>query len=615
MNRFPRAAVGILSFLSLFLPLGQEGGAREPRGGTKGDLVVAQILESPKAAQQESPTSRASSNSDPAARDARLGERAESTPTAEKQATGFAVTTYVVEGNTILNQSTIEAILDKYKGSEIQLGDLEKARIELEKTYHQAGYPTVLVNLPEQTIEGGVIKLQVLEAPLIEISVTGNEHYKRYQIMEKLPSVKYGAVLYEPTFAKELAALNANPDLEVAPVLKPGSEPGTVSLELKVKDRLPVHAKLEADNRGPITTPRDRIVAEVQHTNLFGGDEILTASTVQTPTDWGAVQSYSMSFVAPIIWPDHLLAIYASHSLSNSVLAGGSISTGGGNINVAGNATIAGIRYYFPIFSGGQNTHQLAIGVDYKHLDRTEATFPSGLGTITVLKPIQYTPMSLAYSGSLPDKLGVNRLTGTVKGYVAGMIPGGTKQDFEGNPSDPNSPPLRKGSTGTFAVVQAGYERYQPLPGEFLLTLHADGQWGSQPLIPAELYFAGGMDTVRGYINYETAGDNAARGRAEILTPEFLTIPIDRIWQRRRSADYSFKLRLLAFYDAAKLWVQQRSPGQIDHFNLQGTGFGIRATLPKDVGVLKVDQGWALHDTPTTKRGDTFVHFSVGIAY
>lgn len=605
----------MISFWSLFLALAQEGVAREPRGDSKADLMMAQIQESPGAAQSESTMGGASSERGRASRDTRLGEKAESTPTAEKQTTRFAVTTYVVEGNTILKESVIDGILQKYKGSEIQLGDLEKARMELEKAYHEAGYPTVLVNLPEQTIEGGVVKLQIVEAPLIEITLTGNEHYKRYQIMEKLPSVKYGALLYEPQFAKELAALNANPDLKVAPVLKPGGEPGTVRLELKVKDRLPVHAKLEADNRGPVTTPRDRIVAEVQHTNLFGGDEILTASTVQTPTDWGAVQSYSVSFVDPIIWPDHLLAVYASHSQSNSVLAGGSVFAGGGNVSVAGNATIAGTRYYFPIFSGGQNTHQLAVGVDYKHLERTEATFPGGLGTITVIKPIQYTPMSLGYSGSIPDKLGANRITAMVKGYVAGMIPGGTKQDFEGTPNDPDNPPIRKGSTGTFAVLQGGYERYQPLPEDFFLTLHVDGQWATQPLIPAELYFAGGMDTVRGYLNYETAGDNAVRGRAEITTPEFLTIPIDRIWQRKRSADYVFKLRLLAFYDIAKLWVEQPSPGQIDHFNLQGTGFGIRVALPKDVGVLKVDQGWALHDTPTTKRGDTFVHFSVGIAY
>ena len=93
----------------------------------------------------------------------------------------------------------------------------------------------------------------------MDITVTGNEHYDRFNIRRKLPSLQPGVLIYEPTFVKELGTLNGNPDLKVAPVLKPGTEPGTVDLELKVKDRLPVHGKLEADNRGPITTPQNRL--------------------------------------------------------------------------------------------------------------------------------------------------------------------------------------------------------------------------------------------------------------------------------------------------------------------------------------------------------------------
>src|SRR5512143_52743 len=49
-----------------------------------------------------------------------------------------------VEGNTILEQAKIEAILEPYKGSDRRLSDIESARSELEKAYHTAGYPTVV---------------------------------------------------------------------------------------------------------------------------------------------------------------------------------------------------------------------------------------------------------------------------------------------------------------------------------------------------------------------------------------------------------------------------------------------------------------------------------------
>jgi hemolysin activation/secretion protein len=234
-----------------------------------------------------------------------------------------------------------------------------------------------------------------------------------------------------------------------------------------VKDRLPVHGKLEADNRGPITTPRNRLVAEIQHTNVFGNDEILTLNTVQTPQDWGAIQNYGASFVYPVIWPNHLLTVYASRSESNSILAGGAISVGGGgNVAIAGNATIAGARYLFPIFPGREQIHQLSIGVDYKRLNKTAASFPDG-GTSVVLTPVQYTPVSIGYTGFYPDRFGLTRASFTVKGYVAGIIPGGHKEDFSGDPSNPfGKPGNRKGSTGTFAVLQGGVSRSQSLPGD-----------------------------------------------------------------------------------------------------------------------------------------------------
>jgi hypothetical protein len=35
---------------------------------------------------------------------------------------------------------------------------IEQAKSELEKAYRDAGYPTVLVTIPEQTIEGGTVR-------------------------------------------------------------------------------------------------------------------------------------------------------------------------------------------------------------------------------------------------------------------------------------------------------------------------------------------------------------------------------------------------------------------------------------------------------------------------
>lgn len=537
---------------------------------------------------------------------------------AAPQSTGdreFVIREFDVEGNTLLSKERVAEVLAKHKGDKKTIKDIDKVRLDLERAYHSLGYPTVIVVVPEQTVESGTIRLEIVEGRLGSVLVTGNKYYSRYNILGKLPSLKIGKMLYEPTFVKELDALNANPDLKVAPLLKPGTEPGLVNMELRAKERMPFHIKLQADNQGPLTTPRNRLVMDAQYTNLWDMDHILNVQTVQTPEDWGAVQTYGMSYVAPLQWPNHLLSVYASKTSSTSALSAGSLGVGGGEVSIAGNATVAGFRYSFPIYSSPKAVHQFSLGADFKRLEKTEATFPSGLGTAVVLSPIQYTPLSVAYNAFLGDDWGATKLSATAKGYAA-IVPGGRKADFTGDPNDPfNKPGVRAGSTGNFAVVQGSIERLHDLPLGMNLLLHAAGQWASEPLVVTEQYFAGGLDTVRGYFQFESLGDHAIRGRAELTTPELWPIPIDRFWQRRRSSDWEIKWRLASFYDAANLWISKPLPSQQDQFRLESVGWGLRVRMPKDVGTIRIDQGYALQDATATKRGDTFVHFLVTVVF
>jgi hemolysin activation/secretion protein len=538
-------------------------------------------------------------------------------PAHEEGPAGFTIAGFSVEGSHLLGKDKIDEVLSGFKGPGKTIKEIERARLELEKAYQRLGYPTVLVVVPEQTIEDGIVRLTVVESRLLQVTVTGNRYFSRYNILGKLPSVQIGTLLHEPQLVKELDALNANPDLKVTPVLKPSSEPGMVDMELKTKDRLPLHAKMTGDNKGPFTTPANRITWEAQYANLWDADNILTLQTTHTPTNWGAVQAYGFSYVAPITWPDHLLAVYASKVISNSTLAGTSLPiSGGGDIAVAGNATVGGFRYLFPIFKGGKAVHQLSFGADFKRLEKTEATFPGDLGTAVVLSPIQYTPVSIGYTGTYPDSYGVTTFTATLTGYAAGLIPGGGKKDFQGDPNNPDEfPGNRAGSTGTFGVVKTGLGRTQPLPGDFVLAARIDGQWANEPLIPAEQYFAGGMDTVRGYIQNEALGDNALLWRAELYTPELPSVPLDYFWQRRRSSELKATFKLVAFYDYARLWTRRAPAGQADIGRLEGAGGGFRMKVEPINLTLAFDQAVALQDTATTKRGDTFAHFMVSIGF
>lgn len=510
----------------------------------------------------------------------------------------FAVTEYRVEGNAILPSDQVNAILAQYRGSMQRVSDVEQARGALESAYREAGYPTVLVVVPEQTVEDGVVKLTVIESKLGELTVTGNRHISTRRLLDKLPSLRPGVILHEPTVLEELDGVNATLDRQVVPVLTVGQDPGTVNLELKVRDRVPLHGNVEWNNRGTPSTPEQRLSVSVRYADVFAREHILALQTTQSPQDWGAVEVYGASYVIPLEGR-RSLSTYVATSNSRSALDGSSLSTAGGDVAITGNATVAGVRYAFEI----KELHQLSVGLDYKRLGESEALFPGDLGTAVVSTPVSYAPVSLAYSGSARDDDGVTRWSLSIKEHIADLVPGGGKREFGGDPEDPLAVPgNRAGATGTFFVIQAGGGRVQQLEDGFSLSLAVDGQVASEPLIAAEQFLAGGIESVRGYIENEAQGDHGIRGAVELTTPRRLFRGPER-W-------FSGSLQAALFADGAALSVKDAPPGQTNHYTLVGLGFGVRVMLMEGIEA-RLDQAWALADGTVTRRGDARGHVSL----
>lgn len=512
----------------------------------------------------------------------------------------FAINGYQVEGNTVLPAEKVNEIVSGHTGPSRRFDDVEKARAELEAAYREAGYPTVLVIVPEQTIEGGAVKLEVIESKLGQIEIVGNEYFMQRYILDRLSSLRPGALLYEPAVMEELNRISANPDLKITPVLSVGEIPGTVDLKLQVEDRLPLHAFLEWNNRGTPNTPRQRLGSTIQYNNLFDRDHIITFQTTQTPQDWGEVSVYSLSYVIPLQRRGHMIAAYGALSDSKSVLDGSSLPLFPGDINTAGNATVFGGRYIFPVVEKETARDQLSLGIDYKRLGKNEAEFPGEFGSALITNRVHYAPLSAAYSGSRFDEEGTTRFSASVRGYVAGTVPGGDEEDFAGDPDNPlNMPGNRKGSSGTFAVFQAGIERSQPLAEGFVLSGKLDGQLASEPLISAEQYLAGGIDTVRGYLENEALGDDGVHWVLEVFTPPLQEV-LPPTWKQN--------LRFSMFYDAAYLWIRETPPGQKEHYGLAGFGFGMRLGLT-DYVQFRLDHAWAARNAVVTEEKDWFTHF------
>ena len=181
----------------------------------------------------------------------------------------FAVTGYRVLGNTLLSMDTMKKVLGPHTGDAVGLETIRKGVADLVLAYRDRGFATVNASLPQQQITNGLVSVQVTEGRLAEVVVMNNRHFSSNNIVRSLPSLITGLILNSKYFQAELDQANANRDRQIYPQIQPGPEPGTSTLLLKVKDRMPLHGRVEINNHETPGTPDLRLNTSLQYNNLW----------------------------------------------------------------------------------------------------------------------------------------------------------------------------------------------------------------------------------------------------------------------------------------------------------------------------------------------------------
>jgi len=485
----------------------------------------------------------------------------------------FDVLEYRVEGNRHLAELEIERAVYPHLGEKKTIQDVEAARAALEKAYHDGGYLTALVNIPEQRVAEGVITLQVIEAPVGRLHIAGSRYFSLGYIRARVPEFAQGSVPDFPEAQKELAQVN-RPAAQVTPVLKPSATPGKVDVELKVKDQLPLYGSLEYNDRyGPNTT-HTRAVAQLHYDNLWQLGHSIGFQYQIAPERPSDAKVASLSYVIPagsVTW-----ALYAVDSRSNVAAVG--------DINVIGNGDIYGLRMIKALPGNDRFFQSLTLGVDYK--DFQQNVVLQGADT-SDKSPIQYLPFMLQYEGTLNDGWGSTALDAGASFIVRGLF---TDRDQFAN--------KRAAAEPSYFIFKGGLQRTQKLPFKFSAVAKIDGQLADGPLISNEEFGAGGADSVRGYEESEELGDDGIHGSLELRSPMLFGggegSAIERFY-------------LLMFVEGAHLRVRQPLPSQQPDFNLSSAGGGLRF---KAKGVsLDVDAAHAFKDAADTKAGNDRVMF------
>ena len=490
----------------------------------------------------------------------------------------FDIMEYQIDGNSVLPDLAVERAVYRHLGPGLVFGDVEAARAALEKAYQDSGYLSVSVVIPEQKVEDGVVRLQVVEGTVESLKVSGNRYFERGEIRAKVPELAPGNVPYFPAMQAQLGEVSRTPDRRVTPLLRPGKTPGKLEVELVVEDQLPLHGSVELNNRQSPGTTAQRLEASLRYDNLFQKQHSTGINYVVSPQKPSEVNVVSGFYALPL-GGGRNLSVSALHSNSN-ILSGES--------GVVGKGDVFGVRLAQPLPSLATDPaffHSVALGVDVKHFKETQNV----LGADRKVSPLRYTPFSAQYTvGNFTD--GGDLLANLT--YVFDIRGASQHQvDCQGVQLD-QFECRRSGAQSNFSYLRGDLSlTRRVLSWEY--SARADFQLAGQPLISNEQFLAGGMDSVRGYLEGEAAGDYGWRLRTEVKTPSLL-------------ASDALALRAVGFLDAAALGLQDALPGQTDSHRLLGGGFGLRFIAAKRFE-LNVDWGRALRPGPRTASGENLV--------
>ncbi len=411
----------------------------------------------------------------------------------------FDILEFVIEGNTVLPSLEIERAVMPYLGEKRAIRDVEQARKALEDAYQRIGYQTVFVDVPEQKIADGVVRLRVLEGRVERLRISGNRYFTQGEIRNGVPDFAAGSVPDFNAVQAQLGALNRGGDRQVTPVLRAGRTPGAVEVELMVKDQLPLHGEVELNNRSSAFTSESRLVGGLRWDNLWQRQHSAGLSVQLSPQKTDEVRVLVGNYLWRMADRPDVLALYAVKSDSRVALVGAS--------TVIGNATIAGARWVRPLPSGPSQSgvfHSITFGADYKNFAQTDIAV--GAEDTPVQGSIAYMPLSLAYGATLAQAGRTTQFSITALTAPRGVL-GNNDGEFQGR---------REAARSGWSAFKFDATHEHALGTRFGLWGKIEGQWTDVALIANEQLAVGGAESVRGYRESELSGDRGGRGSVEV---------------------------------------------------------------------------------------------------
>lgn len=394
------------------------------------------------------------------------------------------------------------------------------------RAYETGPVALYTVQVPDQSFQGGVLRLRVIEGHISEVVLHGETEGDQSLVRAYGEKLTAERPLTRRSLQRYVSLIRDIPGLETDVELLAGDEPGAVKLGLGL-DQTRHEINLSVNTRGAPLLGRTQLQAEwAINGALRQGDQ--TRLTAIASSDFERLLYGSLTHSTPLGSDGLRMQGQIGHLRTRP------------NTGAKGEATLAGVVFSYPLIRGYNQDLYVSAGLDGINADN--AVF----GQTAASERTRVARGSVSYGASGPAHAMALTLTGS-----AGLDGMGARIN-----------PLLAEAEFRKLVAQAGFD-FAMSPA-FELRLRALGQFTSDPLPSSEQFALGGDTLGRGFPSSLLLGDEGGGGSVELA------------WTQRRDG-VPTGTEVYAFADTGEVTLNPRPvlpAGASD--NLSSAGAGVR---------------------------------------
>lgn len=430
-----------------------------------------------------------------------------------------------VNDSEYLSAIEIAQVLDPYLGSVVSLKDLTEATEKINQLYKSKNVSTARAVLPPQDINQGVVKIQLIEARLGVINVSGVKHLRSDFVKQRI-HLNPGDLISVAQIEKDFVRFNNLYDSKLRANISAGAEIGETNLNVEVIEQNRTELRAFADNAGGDSVGHTRGGIIFRTNNLRGVSDTLQLLATGTQGS----NSYGISYAMPVSTSDTRFDI--SYTSGDIKLVNGAFVP----LDITGESKDFSLGLTKPL--ADHNNEQWSL---YGRISSRTSTS-------------RFSGLTQQKQDLLVESIG---LSGTARGETYAWSLDGSL----------NYASRQVGSDEGFVYYRGNASRVDSINDHVQLLTRGNVQYSFDSSPPSgEQFQLGGSYTVRGYSEGLLSGRDGFVGSVELRETVYPKT------QSRVSSQFIPQVQLLMFFEAGAVYSEHKELNSDKYLSSFGAG-------------------------------------------